>query len=149
AGRRMIRHMSDAEALFAVLRQSADPAAAAALEKLVRDGPEPALNRINALAFAAAIGLGAERTSAALLHATRLGLFQLRRSLPWPGCGALLGAYASLQTVQSEQYHCHLCAAGYEPTLDEMVDVTFTVDPRIRRIPAHVPHELPFADYYR
>lgn len=145
----MIRHMSDAEALFAVLRQSADPAAAAALEKLVRDGPEPALNRINALAFAAAIGLGEERTIAALLHATRLGLFQMSWNVLCPGCGGMLGAYASLKTVHSEQYHCHLCAAGYEPTLDEMVEVTFTVDPRIRRIPAHVPHELPFADYYR
>ncbi len=141
--------MSDAETLFAVLRQSADPAAAGAVEELVRDAPDPALSRVNALAFAAAHSLDEERVIAAFLHATRLGLFQMSWNVLCPGCGGVLGAYASLKTVQSDQYHCRLCAAGYEPTLDEMVEVAFTVDPRIRRIPAHAPHELPFIDYYR
>src|SRR5262249_10349188 len=35
------------------------------------------------------------------------------------------------------------------PTLDEMVEVTFTVSRRVRRIAAHDPHELPFAEYFR
>ena len=35
------------------------------------------------------------------------------------------------------------------PTLDEMVDVTFTVSPRVRRIAAHNPDELPLPEYYR
>jgi class 3 adenylate cyclase len=42
-----------------------------------------------------------------------------------------------------------LCAAGYEPTLDEMVEVTFTVTPRVRSIAAHDPSRLPPAEYYR
>lgn len=141
--------MSDAETLFGVLRQSADPAAVDALEKLVRNGPDNALGRINALAFARSAGLDEEPLIAAFLHATRLGLFQMSWNVLCPGCGGVLGAYTSLKTVQSEAYNCRLCAAGYEPTLDEMVDVTFTVDPRIRRIPAHTPHELPFPEYYR
>ena len=45
--------MSEAEALFSVLRQSADKEVVAAIERLVRDGPDHALNRINALDFAA------------------------------------------------------------------------------------------------
>jgi methyl-accepting chemotaxis protein len=44
-----------------------------------------------------------------------------------------------IQSVQQEEYHCALCAAGYEPTLDEMVEVVFTVSPRVRRIGAHPP----------
>ena len=44
---------------------------------------------------------------------------------------------------RSDEYACSLCAAGYEPTLDEMVEVTFTVSPRVRRIAAHDPDELP------
>src|SRR5918995_2153915 len=47
------------------------------------------------------------------------------------------------------QCHCSLCAAGYEPTLDEMVEVTFTVSPRVRRIAAHDPERLPPFEYYR
>ena len=45
--------MSEAEAAFAVLRQSADPAASDAVERLVGDAPDHELNRINALDFAA------------------------------------------------------------------------------------------------
>ncbi len=66
-----------------------------------------------------------------------------------PGCGGVLDAGASLNTVRQSEYACALCAVGYEPTLDEMVEVTFTVTPRIRRIAAHSPHELPPLEYYR
>jgi hypothetical protein len=41
-----------------------------------------------------------------------------------PGCGGVLDANAYAQDVQSHEYNCALCAAGYEPTLDEMVEVT-------------------------
>src|SRR5215472_7869163 len=51
--------------------------------------------------------------------------------------------------VNKEEYDCALCAAGYQPTLDEMVEVTFTVSRRVRRIAAHDPDELPFAEYFR
>jgi hypothetical protein len=30
-----------------------------------------------------------------------------------------------------------------------MVEVVFTVSPRVRRIAAHDPHTMPFWDYYR
>ena len=48
--------MSDAEPLFTILRQSADADAVAAIERLVRDAPDRALNRINVLDFAATRG---------------------------------------------------------------------------------------------
>ena len=53
------------------------------------------------------------------------------------------------QDPQSPHYYCSLCASDYEPTLDELVEVTFTVNPRIRRIAAHDPDSLPFAEYMR
>ncbi len=65
-----------------------------------------------------------------------------------PGCGGVLDAGASLKTVNQAEYACALCAAGYEPTLDEMVEVTFTVSPRVRRIAAHSPNQLPAIEYY-
>jgi class 3 adenylate cyclase len=51
--------------------------------------------------------------------------------------------------VHKEAYNCALCACGYEPTLDEMVEVAFTVSPRVRRIAAHDPHSLPVWEYFR
>ena len=49
--------MSETESLFATLRQSADPAAVAAIEGLIRDAPDHRLSRINVLDFAAKAGI--------------------------------------------------------------------------------------------
>jgi len=141
--------MSETEALFTVLRQSSDPDCAAAIERSVRDAPDRELCRVNVLAFAAKHGLDDERTIAAYLHAARLGLFELSWNVLCPGCGGVLDAGATLKNVNRDEYDCGLCASGYKPTLDEMVEVTFTVSPRVRRITAHTPDELPEVEYYR
>ena len=69
--------MSETEALFSVLRQSADPDAVAAIEALVRDGPDHALCRINVIDFAKRANIDEELAIAAFLHAARLGIFDL------------------------------------------------------------------------
>lgn len=132
-----------------MLRQTVQPEIADALERFVREAPDRKLCRVNALAFAAEHGLNEEKTIAAFLHASRLGLFELSWNVLCPGCGGVLDANTSLKTVQSDTYTCSLCAAGYEPTLDEMVEVTFTVNPRVRHIEAHSPHELSPFEYFR
>src|SRR5579872_246458 len=141
--------MSEAEALFAVLRKSADTGAASAIERLVKDGRDRELCRVNALAFASNAGIGEEPAISAFLHSARIGLFDLSWNVLCPGCGGVLEAGATLKTVDQSEYSCALCAAGYEPNLDEMVEVTFTVSPRVRRIAAHSPHELPPVEYFR
>src|ERR1700719_814902 len=141
--------MSEARNLFAVLRQSADPGAATAIEELIRDAPDRALCRINVVDFAAKAGLDEERAVAAFLHAARLGIFELSWNVLCPGCGGVLDTSATLKSVKKDEYACAWCAAGYTPTLDEIVEVTFTVSRRVRRIAAHDPNELPFAEYFR
>jgi class 3 adenylate cyclase len=139
----------EAEALFAVLRQSIDAATAAAIEALVRDAPDAALCRINTLRFAAEHGLDEDAVIAAFLQAARLGIFELSWNVVCPGCGGVLGEGATLKTVGHDDYVCALCASGYEASLDQMVEVTFTIARRVRRIAAHDPNELPFVEYFR
>ena len=141
--------MSEPEALFSVLRQSADAQCVAAIERAVREAADRDLCRVNALTFAARHGLNEERVMAAFLHAARLGLFELSWNVLCPGCGGVLDAGATLKTLNREEYACGLCASGYEPILDEMVEVTFTVNSRVRRIAAHSPDTLPEVEYYR
>src|SRR6266446_10034261 len=141
--------MSEAKNLFTVLQQSADPGVVDAIEELVRDAPDRELSRVNVLDFAAKRGLDQERVIAAFLHATRVGLFELSWNVLCPGCGGVLDTSATLKSVNQEEYACALCAAGYTPTLDEMVEVTFTVSRRVRKIAAHDPHELPLPEYFR
>jgi class 3 adenylate cyclase len=141
--------MSEADPLFAVLRQTADAEAVGAIGKLVRNAPDRALCRINALDFAAAAKLAEERVISAFLHAARAGLFDLSWNVLCRSCGGVLDTNATLKTLNRDEYSCAFCAAGYEPILDEVVEVTFTVNPRLRRIAAHDPETLPIWDYYR
>jgi len=141
--------MSETESLFTALRQAADAEVVGAIEQLVREAPDRALCRINALDFAREARLGEERVIAGFLHAARLGLFDLSWNILCPSCGGVLDANSSLKTVTRPEYRCAFCAVGYEPVLDEIVEVTFTVNPRLRRIAAHDPETLPLRDYYR
>jgi len=89
--------VSETEALFSVLRQSADADCVAAIERSVLDAPDRDLCRVNVLDFAAKHHLDESGPSAAFLHAARLGLFELSWNVICPGCGGVLDAGATLQ----------------------------------------------------
>src|SRR5215470_9045658 len=141
--------MSEAETLFVALRQSADEHVVDMLERMVQDAPDHALNKMNAIDLAAKHGLDAERVIAALLNAVGLGIFEMTWNVMCPSCAGVLSANKSLKTLDRAQYNCAFCAAGYETTLDDLVEVTFTVSPRLRKIAAHSPDELSPTEYYR
>ena len=141
--------MTETESLFSILRRTANPAVVVAIEALVQSGADRQLNRINVLDFAKKHGLDQDDVIAAFLHAARLGIFEMSWNVLCPGCGGVLGANTSLRGVHQDVYTCRLCAAGYEPTLDEMVEVAFTVSARVRRIEAHDPGTLSPFEYYR
>jgi hypothetical protein len=141
--------MSETETLFVALRQSADADVVDMLERMVRDAPDHTLNKINALDLAAKQGVAEERVIAALLNAVGLGMFEMTWNVMCPSCAGVLSANASLKTLDRKQYNCAFCAAGYETTLDNLVEVTFTVSPRLRKIAAHSPDQLSAAEYYR
>src|SRR3954470_1674023 len=141
--------MSETETLFAALRQSSDEAVVDMLERMVRDAPDHALNKMNALDLAGTAGIDEDRVIAALLNAVGLGIFEMTWNVMCPSCAGVLSANKSLKTLNRAPYSCAFCAAGYETTLDNLVEVTFTVSPRLRKIAAHSPDELSLAEYYR
>lgn len=141
--------MSESQALFSVLKQTADADVVDAIEDLVENGGDRELNRINLLDFARKTGLDEEKVISGFLHASRLGVFDLGWNVLCPGCGGVLDAHATLKSLRPDDYNCALCAAGYEASVDDLVEVAFTVSPRIRRIGAHDPNTLPFWEYYR
>jgi class 3 adenylate cyclase len=143
------RRMGETESLFSVLRRTAVPEVVAAIEALVANGSDRELNRVNVVAFGAKRGFRTDDVIAAFLHAARLGIFEMGWNVLCPGCGGILAEATSLKGVHEDVYACSLCNLDYEPTLDEMVEVTFTVSPRVRRIAAHDPHSLPPVEYYR
>ena len=141
--------MSDTQAQFSVLRQTADPAVADAIVHLIEQGEDHWLNRINLLDFSKRAGLDEERVISGFLHASRLGLFELTWNVLCPGCSGVIDAHSTLKSLRHDDYNCALCAAGYEASVDEQVEVAFTVSPRVRRIAAHDPNTLPLWEYYK
>jgi class 3 adenylate cyclase len=141
--------MTDAQAQFSVLKQTVDPAVADAIAQLIETGEDHELNRINALDFSMRTGLDEERVISGFLHASRLGLFDLTWNVLCPGCGGVLDAHSTLKSLRHDDYHCGLCACGYEASVDEQVEVAFTVSPKIRRIAAHDPNTLSAWEYFK
>lgn len=141
--------MSDTQAQFAVLKQTADPDVVDAMQRLIADGHDRDLNRINLLDFSRHTGLDQEKVISGFLHASRLGLFDMSWNVLCPGCGGVLDAHATLKSLRHDDYNCALCAAGYEASVDDLVEVAFTVSPRVRRIAAHDPNTLPIWEYVR
>src|SRR5260370_15876683 len=113
----MIFDVSDAQAMFNVLRQSADADVVAAIERLVRDAPDHRLCRINVVDFATKSRLNEERVIAAFLHAARIGLFDLSWNVLCHGCGGVHDANATLKTVRLAHNVIDTCATGHSPTI--------------------------------
>lgn len=141
--------MSDTQAQISVLKQTADPSVADAIARLIENGEDHELNRINVLDFARRTELDEERVISGFLHASRLGLFEPTWNVLCPGCGGVLDAHSTLKSLRHDDYNCALCAAGYEASVDEQVEVAFTVSPRARRIAAHDPNTLPIWEYFK
>src|SRR3989440_12655099 len=98
----------ETDTLFDALRQSAKPKPVSAIEKLIQDGPDRELCRINALAFAAKHQLDEEDVIAAFLHGARLGIFDMSWNILCPGCGGVLDSGTTLKTVNQAEYQCAL-----------------------------------------
>src|SRR5438045_9437847 len=112
----MAEHLSsEAQGLFAVLRQSGDPGAVAEIERFGAAAPDRELCRVNVIDFAARRRLDEERVIAAFLHAARLGIFELSWNVLCPGCGGVLDTSTTLKSVKHEDYICRLCASGSGP----------------------------------
>jgi class 3 adenylate cyclase len=140
--------MGTPDARFTALRKTSDAAVADAIERAVQQAGDAELFRVNVLAWAAERELDEDRAIDAFVHAANLGLFEMSWNLLCPACGGVLGANGTLRELK-EEYECRLCAGAYQPKLDEMVEVSFTVSPGLRRIAHHTPESLPFWEYLR
>ena len=100
-----------------------------ALKTSVETDPDRALNRINPLTYAEAHGLDEEQMMDGFVHAARLGLFDMSWNMLCPSCGGVIETGAALKSLNQPQYYCSFCTVDCEPTLDKLVEVTFTVNP--------------------
>lgn len=117
------------------------------LESHIRAGDEDALFRINPLRFAADKNIAENEAIELFLHATAVGLFNMDWQLLCPACSCVVESFRGLRGVHNH-YHCNVCTVDYEASLDDLIAVTFTVNPQIRDIELLHPERLSAWDYF-
>jgi class 3 adenylate cyclase len=116
------------------------------IESLIREGSDYDLFRVNPVRFAADRGLIEYESIDVFLHGARNGMFQMEWNLVCPMCGDSVDSYRSLSRLNSH-YYCAMCDLSSEATLDDYIQVSFTVSPEIREIAYHRPESLSIDDY--
>ena len=118
------------------------PRTIAKLESLIHSEDEFALFRINPIRFANEKNRSEAEAIDLFLHATRLGLFQMDWQLLCPLCGAIANSFNSLHDVHSD-YFCTLCQRSAEASMDDYMEVSFTIAPPVRKLVYHRPESIP------
>ena len=110
-------------------------------EKLLREGEDFDLFRINPIRYARDQKVDEKDAIDLFLHATKAGLVSIEWNLLCPACGDVVQSFDSLTRV-SDRLHCSLCSTDMKANLDDYVEVSFTVLPAIRKIAPHDPASL-------
>ncbi len=137
-----------AEKLASVRRaKNISPKVLEKLETLVREGDDFRLFRINPVRFATENGLIEHEAIDAFLHGAKTGMFQMEWNLVCPTCGDSVDSFRSLNKL-NPHFYCTVCDLNSEATLDDYIQVTFTISPEIREISYHRPEALSIEDYH-
>jgi class 3 adenylate cyclase len=129
------------------MARSWSPRVIAKLENVIRSYQDDDLYRFNPVRYAIQTGMAESEAIALFLHATRSGLFTMDWHLVCGSCGHLVESLRSMGNLHSH-YTCDWCFAENEATLDDLIHITFTVSPEIRRLAFHEPDALPIEDFY-
>ena len=103
--------------------------------------PDEALFRMSPLRYAAAQGIAEQEGIDLFLHATHAGILEFAWGVLCPGCLAFLTTAGGLRSLDKGK-HCNFCNIDIEGSIDDRVEVAFTVAPTVRRIRFHTPETL-------
>ncbi len=126
--------------------RSWSPRLVAKLEALLHSPDEASLMRMNPLAFARDKGVSPHEALDLFLHAARAGIVTMDWHLLCPACGMAVESFASLRSLH-KGFFCSLCVLQTEASLDDYIQVSFSVAARIRRIRFHDPASLSADEY--
>ncbi len=115
------------------------------LEALIRASDEYSLFRISPLQFAQERGLTENEAMDLFLYAAKIGLFEMDWHLICPVCAHVVESVSSLNHVHS-RFLCNTCFAESTATMDDSIQVTFTISPSVRDIVFHHPGSLTSLD---
>jgi class 3 adenylate cyclase len=127
--------------------RSWSPRVISKLETLIRTGDDYSLFRINPVQYASERGMSDTEAIDLFLHATKIGLFEMEWNLLCPACGNVVDSFSALTRLHTHSA-CLSCAVHVEVSLDDFIQVTFTISLHIRDNMFRHPDSLSAEDYF-
>ena len=123
-----------AQQCFDELRQTrAHPAVVDWLQHTVDEADDHHCHQIKPLRVGRELGIADTDVVCAFLFATRLGIVDMRFDIHCPSCLGQPAFHRHLMGLP-DRSHCPLCALDVTLSLEEQVEVSFTVNPDVRPI---------------
>ena len=122
------------------------PRVSSKLEHHIRTAADEDLFRLNPLEWASQRGVDEYEAVDLFLHCAKVGLFYMDWNVICPCCGKVMRSLRDLHGLQA-QNTCTVCFRRDQATLDDYVQVTFTISPSVRPIRFHQPQTLSLDEY--
>jgi len=126
--------------------RSWSPRVISKLETLIRTGDDLSLFRINPIQFATEKGIAEPEAIDLFLYSAKLGLFEMEWHLVCATCGNVVESFRNMHKLHST-FICNQCAFENTATLDDYIQVSFTISRSVREIAFHHPELLSADDY--
>lgn len=117
------------------------------LESLILADDEKPLFRLDPLQFAREKNVPEPEAVDLLLHAAKIGLFNMEWHLVCASCGGVVESFRQLASLHAH-FICRMCSAENTADLDETIRVGFTINPAVRLLRYHHPEKLSIEELY-
>ena len=104
--------------------------------RFIEEAGDEALFRTSPLRYAEASGLEEREAIDLFLHATRAGILDFSWGVLCPGCMGFMTTTGGFRELSRTRY-CSLCRVKVPVSVDDSIEVAFTVSPAVRRIRYH------------
>lgn len=105
--------------------------------------PEEDLFRVSPLYYAPTHNLTNREATDLFLYATHVGILEFNWGVLCPSCYAFITSPGGLRAIQNQSY-CNHCMLGFDVSVDDNIEVAFTVSPSTRNIRFHDMNMLDF-----
>ncbi len=116
------------------------------LENSIRTAEDQDLFRLNPLQWAEGKNVDVHEAIDLFLHAAKADLFYMEWNVICPCCGKITQSLRDLHSVES-RINCTVCFREDQATLDDYVQISFTISPEVRSLRFHHPETLTLEDY--
>jgi class 3 adenylate cyclase/predicted RNA-binding Zn-ribbon protein involved in translation (DUF1610 family) len=123
------------------------PRVVSKLETFIRSAPDFDLFRINPVQFGAERSMTEAEALDLFLHATKVGIFEMDWHIVCPHCGFIIANLQNMKQLHTH-YLCPVCGSERDYSLDDYIQIAFSISPQVRDIQYHHPESLSIEELY-